>query len=406
MAAEWHYGQGEEQHGPVPLEELRQLVASRQVQPTDMVWTQGMPDWLPANDVDELFPKQELASQPAAEKLPPVSPEQPSGAASASPLRTAAIGLAAFVVGLVVAASFFFFSSRQNLPERVQLALATLKTDPTDPEANLVVGTYHCFQKDDWKKGLPMLANGSDATLKQLAAAELKKPTVSEEQAKLGDGWWNFAGTTGGRAWKSSQQRAVYWYRNALPHLEGSAKTNIEKKLKRLDEQPPHFEVLHCRTRTLPPHEYYSAQCANLSLEVRRTDKELQRGIGIGLAGLELKGVRLFDVQVQASPDLGGENKDIFAGFMVDYQTKDGYSKRMALSLGAFHKNRGVKLPPWGKGSVPDDFVDLGVKDTYKLDLKEWAPSGWTGRVWFTLVLQQPKPNTFLKAELMPVGKQ
>ena len=78
MAAEWHFGQGEEQHGPVPLEELKQLVASGQVQPTDMVWNADMPDWLPAKDVAELFRSRTPASKAAAEhRLPPLQNNPP-----------------------------------------------------------------------------------------------------------------------------------------------------------------------------------------------------------------------------------------------------------------------------------------------------------------------------------------
>ena len=36
-----------------------------------------------------------------------------------------------------------------------------------------------------------MLAQGSDAALKELATAEMRKPTAAEEQKKLGDGWWD-----------------------------------------------------------------------------------------------------------------------------------------------------------------------------------------------------------------------
>jgi len=156
MASEWHYGQGEEQRGPVPLEELKQLVASGKVQPTDMVWNADMPDWLPAKDVEELFPKQGSANQPAAEASSSVSPVPPSDAGSAPrrrlpSLRTAVIGVAALcVVGLVVAGSIIFFLNRQNpvspadqaktegddkeqpedLPEKVEHAQTTLKTTP------------------------------------------------------------------------------------------------------------------------------------------------------------------------------------------------------------------------------------------------------------------------------------
>ncbi len=135
MAAEWHYGQGEEQHGPVPLEELQQLVASGQVQPTDMVWNEDMPDWLPAGEVEELFPKPETASEPAAEEPPSVPPEQPADVVP-SPrgkrlsFRTTVIGIAAFcVVGIVVAGSLIFFGGRQMAADKGTTSVQVGKQD-------------------------------------------------------------------------------------------------------------------------------------------------------------------------------------------------------------------------------------------------------------------------------------
>ena len=58
--------------------------------------------------------------------------------------------------------------------EELREAQATLAKDPKDPQANLVVGRYLCFTKGDWKKGLPLLALGSDETLKGLAEQELE----------------------------------------------------------------------------------------------------------------------------------------------------------------------------------------------------------------------------------------
>ena len=434
MAAEWHYGQGEEQHGPVPLEELKQLVASGQVQPIDMVWNEDMPEWLPAKDVEELFPKQETASEAAEVEQPPsVPPKQPADVESSPrgrrlPFRTAVISIAAFcLVGLVVAGSFIFFSSRQksgspveetatenaakelkyeDVPENVENAMAVLKTNPADPEANLAVGRYHCFVKGDWDKGLPTLARGSDAALTQLATTELTKPTTAEEQKKLGDGWWEFAGSKVNFAWKGSQARAAHWYREAVARLEGPAKVEVEQKLNGLEEQPPDFEILGRRSNAKPSEEYCTVHCVHLSLEAQRTEKmpEKPGALGMGFVGLELKGVRFLELKVTTSPDLGGQNKNIFAGFMVDYQTAGSYTKRMALSVGPFNRDRNAKGPDWGKGDVPDDYVDLGMKDSYQLNLQEWAPPGWTGRVWFGLVLQQRTASTFLRAELVPHG--
>ena len=127
--------------------------------------------------------------------------------------------------------------------------------------------------------------------------------------------------------------------------------------------------------------------------------------LGSGLAGMELKGVRFLELKVKASPELGGTNKNAFAGFMVDYQTAEGYTKRVALSIGPFNRDRVAKVPSWGRGDVPDDFVDLGRKDSYQLDLQKLAPPGWTGQVWIVLTLQQYAPGTFLKAELTPHEK-
>ena len=202
-------------------------------------------------------------------------------------------------------------SAVADLPEKVEQAIKTLKTNPADPEANLVVGSYYCFRKDDWEKGLPMLAQGSDAALKQLATTELGKPTAPEEQKKLGDGWWDLAGSKAELAWKSSQQRAAHWYREAIPHLEGPAKAEVEKKLKGLDEQPPEFEVLARRAKVSPDESHGSARCTNLLLEV---SKSPIKGPGRAQAALELKGIRFLDVAVNASSRLKQVNEEFLCG--------------------------------------------------------------------------------------------
>ncbi len=43
----------------------------------------------------------------------------------------------------------------------VEKALDTLNANANDPTANLTVGTWRCFYKGDWEKGLPCLAKGS-----------------------------------------------------------------------------------------------------------------------------------------------------------------------------------------------------------------------------------------------------
>jgi hypothetical protein len=53
--AEWHYSRGNEQHGPVSSAQLKQLAASGQLLPTDLIWKDGMPGWLAAGKIKGLF---------------------------------------------------------------------------------------------------------------------------------------------------------------------------------------------------------------------------------------------------------------------------------------------------------------------------------------------------------------
>jgi hypothetical protein len=43
----WYYAKNGQQYGPIPEEHLKALVASGQLQPSDMAWKAGTPSWLP-----------------------------------------------------------------------------------------------------------------------------------------------------------------------------------------------------------------------------------------------------------------------------------------------------------------------------------------------------------------------
>lgn len=65
---DWFYARNNQQQGPVTLPALQDMARSGQLQPTDLVWREGMPNWLAAQQVAELF-----APQPAA--FPPAAPQ-------------------------------------------------------------------------------------------------------------------------------------------------------------------------------------------------------------------------------------------------------------------------------------------------------------------------------------------
>ena len=121
--------------------------------------------------------------------------------------------------------------------EDVKKFASILEQKPTDPEANLAVGKYRCFTKGDWDQGIPMLALGSDEELKALAMKELQGPASSDEQVKLGDGWWKVAEKQTEAVQRPIKGRAGYWYRKAAPLLSGVMKDKVEKRLRETEKE-------------------------------------------------------------------------------------------------------------------------------------------------------------------------
>ena len=55
MAEQWFYAAGGGQAGPVDTAELRRLAADGALRPADLVWREGMAEWVKAATVDGLF---------------------------------------------------------------------------------------------------------------------------------------------------------------------------------------------------------------------------------------------------------------------------------------------------------------------------------------------------------------
>jgi hypothetical protein len=53
--ARWFYARGSQQTGPVSFDQLRQLAASGQLGPQNMIWAEGTPAWVPAGTQAALF---------------------------------------------------------------------------------------------------------------------------------------------------------------------------------------------------------------------------------------------------------------------------------------------------------------------------------------------------------------
>jgi hypothetical protein len=119
----------------------------------------------------------------------------------------------------------------RELVEGLDSAIDKLRTQPKDPQANLIVGRYQCLVKGDWERGLPLLARGNDAGLQKLAQRELAAPTNADERLVIADGWWELSERLAEPARKRLQERATHWYKLAAPGLEGAAKVRALDRL-------------------------------------------------------------------------------------------------------------------------------------------------------------------------------
>ncbi len=118
--------------------------------------------------------------------------------------------------------------------EAAKKALAVWEENPADPAANLTAGKFYCLVKDDWEKGISMLALGSDAKLAELARKELKGPTSVDERVALGDGWWALAQAGEGTEKDLMMVHAGLLYERARRHVDGLLKAKLEKRLREI----------------------------------------------------------------------------------------------------------------------------------------------------------------------------
>jgi hypothetical protein len=113
--------------------------------------------------------------------------------------------------------------------------LEVLAKAPEDSNANLEMGKFLCFVKNNWGPGLRFMLKGSDATLKKLAEREALLPTQVEELVGLGDAWFELAEKDKSFLRKARiTGHAASIYNEALPNATALLKAKIEKKLESL----------------------------------------------------------------------------------------------------------------------------------------------------------------------------
>lgn len=82
--ATWFYLHDDVQAGPVSTAQMKELVATGQLGPTDFVWMEGMANWVEARNVKNFFPTKPGSVSPSVQNRQsrPAAAKSPAGATS------------------------------------------------------------------------------------------------------------------------------------------------------------------------------------------------------------------------------------------------------------------------------------------------------------------------------------
>lgn len=170
-AAHYYYMKDDRRHGPVTALALRQMAATGQLAPTDLVWKPGFAHWKAASKAKGLFPPKAPPPAPPANSVapppkapPPLPTAPPTSAASPPPLlptrRPSAIGRTAppppLETGTAPALVHRGLSlAEQEDHERALADLdAALRLEPGNAQALAARGLIFAKSKGNYHRGL------------------------------------------------------------------------------------------------------------------------------------------------------------------------------------------------------------------------------------------------------------
>ncbi|MGB7324827.1 MAG: hypothetical protein WBD31_08135 [Rubripirellula sp.] len=298
-----------------------------------------------------------------------------------------------------------------------QAAKQTLEATPDDPRSNQIVGTYLCLIQRQWPEGLPFLASGPEAPITTTAQSEMEPDKDVTTATELADAWHDL-----GQLMPDAEMRdsvllhSMDWYTAAQGAASGLIRKKIDLRLDELLAIYPNQDtnmaiaisgdagtrtpgILDSRTRTSNDSRTDFATVKSQSLVVgigARPD-----GIGQAEAGVELDSIKSLTVTGSLShAEIIHVDAFTKSGFVIDYHTPAGYTRRAFLGTGMEPGRQFTTMPIWGTATVPEIITDLGRRDSYTIDLTRWAPKEWDGKVWFTLLIENAGSDRTLNATL------
>ncbi|MGC4006132.1 MAG: hypothetical protein QM811_24640 [Pirellulales bacterium] len=114
--------------------------------------------------------------------------------------------------------------------EKAQAAEQTLRAAPDDPAANREWGYFQAMLKGNFKRGLPFLARGDNASWAALAVRTLSA-RAPDELVAAADGWWAASENQKDYAREHTRRFAGSLYYEAQPNVDGLTALKVEKRL-------------------------------------------------------------------------------------------------------------------------------------------------------------------------------
>jgi hypothetical protein len=132
--------------------------------------------------------------------------------------------------------------------EKMKFNQTILAHDPADAAANLALGKFCCFMKNDFDHGLPHLALGSDAKLKDAATKDAAAANgAGADKLAAADAWYAVATVPEYNTMPFLQLRMYALYSDAVKDLSGLDKTKAEHRVaefqKVVDAQSNYLKV-------------------------------------------------------------------------------------------------------------------------------------------------------------------
>lgn len=226
----------------------------------------------------------------------------------------------------------------------VQEAHAVLASKPDDPQANLTVGRYRCLAQGNWEKGLPALARCADPALKGPATADAAGPTDAAAQAGLADAWWALGEKEAEPAKFHLRSRAAFWYRQALPELDGLKQRAAQTRIEAVERQASADNALKASLGALVARRL--STLGEWDIQSGRWTVEKGAIVGRGDGSMTFKYplpadlVLEFVVNVKEGmrPRIHFEGADFYLG-------NEGYEKNFNLFGNGIHKTSGNDYP-------------------------------------------------------------